>query len=66
MNNGDYIRQMWNDELVVFLEGLRGCPPLLYDSACPEEIGDKCPTYLQCINCWKKWLKEEYRKEEWK
>ena len=66
MNNGEYIRQIPNDELVVFLEGLRGCPPLLYDFACPEEIGDKCPTYSQCINCWKKWLKEEYRKEEWK
>ena len=65
MNNGEYIRQISNDELVVFLEGLRGCPPLLYDSECPEEIGDKCPTYSQCINCWKKWLKEEYREEEW-
>ena len=53
MNNCDYIRQMWNDELVVFLEGLRGCPPSLYDSACPEEIGDKCPSYSQCKECWK-------------
>lgn len=64
MNNGEYIRYMTNDELVVFLEGLRGCPPLLYDFACPEEIGDKGPTYLQCINCWKEWLKEEYREGE--
>lgn len=66
MNNGEYIRQISNDELVVFLEDLRSCPPpLLYDSACPEEIGDKYPTYSQCKECWKKWLKEEYKKEEW-
>ena len=61
MNNGEYIRQISNDELVVFLEGLRGCPPPLYDYACPEKIGEKYPTYLQCKECWRKWLNEEYR-----
>ena len=66
MNNGEYIRYIFNDELAVFLENLRGCPPPLYDSECPEENAEKCLTYLQCKNCWKKWLKEEYRKEEWK
>ena len=66
MNNGEYIRQIPNDKLAVFLESLRGCPPPLYNYACPEEMGEECPTYLcptylQCKECWEKWLNEEYR-----
>lgn len=65
MNNGEYIRYIFNDELAVFLESLRGCPPPLYDYACPE--GDENLTYRQCINCWKEWLNSPFKtNKDWK
>ena len=54
MNNGEYIRYMTNDELAIFLEGLRGCPPD-YDDSCPRD-SEKGPSYQDCINCWIRWI----------
>lgn len=54
MNNGEYIRYMTNEELVVFLESLRECPPD-YDYSCPYDNGNG-NSYQDCINCWKRWI----------
>lgn len=50
MNNGEYIRYMTNEELVVFLESLRGCPPD-YDDSCPYDNENAGASYQDCINC---------------
>jgi len=54
MNNGEYIRYMTNEELVVFLEALRGCPPG-YGYICPYD-NEKAASYQDCINCWTRWI----------
>lgn len=54
MNNGEYIRYMTNEELVVLLEASRGCPPDC-DYSCPYD-NEKGASYQDCINCWTRWI----------
>ena len=65
MTNYEYLCDIDKEEFTIFLESLRGCPPPLYDYACPE--GDENLTYHQCINCWKKWLDSPFKtNRDWK
>lgn len=63
MTNLEYIRNTNDEEFIIFLESLRGCPPPLYYGGCPEEdeLQNCLPNYSQCINCWKKWLISPYK-----
>lgn len=54
MNNGEYIRYMTNEELVVLLEALGECPPDS-DYNCPHDNGNAA-SYQDCINCWTRWI----------
>lgn len=54
MNNGEYIRYIFNDELAILLESLRGCPPDC-DYGCPHDNG-KGASYQDCINYWTRWI----------
>lgn len=56
MTNEDKIRQMTDEELLDWLDGLH----LDYDILCMCDYDPaRCKNYVGCRECWKDWLAEE-------
>ena len=56
MKNADKIRQMSDEELLEWLDGLH----LDYDIMCMCDYDPaRCKNYVKCRECWKDWLAED-------
>ena len=53
MTNGDYIRQLSDNELLRFLLSANGCPE---NKRWGEE---RCNSFWSCEDCMKEWLESE-------